>query len=602
MSQAGMACNPLAGRPIVAGMSSHGSSGAWGHMTGAAGVVDALRRAGVTRVFGIPSVENTWLFDAFQASPIEMVLCTHEQNAAFMADAHARLTGKLAACVLAPGQGLVKALCGVAQARMDSSPVVVLVAGGRFNPTVDRRRLEPRYDQLALAKPVAKRVFRIEEPEMVPSAMARAVQLAWKGEPGPVVVEIPMDVQQGRARMEGTGFRPGPRVLSAEAERALEQAVALMQTARQVGIYAGAGCFQALVELEELAEKLDAPVATSLSGLGALPAIHPLSVGFGPGPAGSPIASEAFAACDLVLALGCRFSEAATGGFQLKFDVPLVHVDIEPGVAGLNLPAEVAVTAPAKVAIRYLLDRLEDRQHPNMRERIRLAKRELRQRLDGRPDWTDAVDPIKFYRQLRELMSSEDVLVLDAGHHAYYAFACYPVQAPRTLLAPVDYRASGFAIPAAVAVGLDRPDGRVVACIGDGGFLQTHQELLTARRCNLAPVVVVFADQQLGLVRSFQERVLGRETAVDLVPVDYELLAQALGVRYACIRRDDELVAGLKRALTLEAPVIVELRVAYREAATYLRVAEQLERKRLPRGASLRVGARLILKKILGRR
>jgi len=271
-------------------------------------------------------------------------------------------------------------------------------------------------------------------------------------------------------------------------------------------------------------------------------------------------------------------------------------------VAGLNLPAEVAVTAPAKLAIRFLLDRIEARSHPQMRERIRAAKRDLRQRLDAREAWPDAVDPIKFYRLLRELMSSEDILILDAGQHAFFGFACYQVQAPRTLLAPVDYRASGFAIPAAVAVGLDRPDGRVVACIGDGGFLQTHQELLTARRCNTAPVVVVFADQQLGLVRSFQERVLGRETAVDLVPVDYEQLAAALGVRYVCVRHDGEVTAGLKRALTMQAPVIVELRVAYREASGYLRVAEQLERRRLPRAASLRVGARLILKKILGRK
>lgn len=574
-------------------------------MTGAAGVVDCLRRAGVVRVFGIPSIENSWLFDAFSASSIEIVLTTHEQNTTLMADAHARVTGELCACLLAPGQALAKGLAGIAQARMDSVPMVVLVSSPVPSPYGSRAsqgRLEPRYDQLALARSVCKRVFRIEEPELVPSGMARAVQLARRGEPGPVLVEIPMDVQRGRARMEGTGFRPGPRVLTPEAELALGKAVVCLQRAERVGLYVGAGCFDALDELAELAERLDAPVATTLSGLGALPAIHPLSVGFGPGPAGSPIAQAAFADRDLMLAVGCKFSEAATGGFSLPKPACLVHVDIEPGVAGLNMPADVCVCAPAKMAFRFLLDRLEQVEGSDVRLRIRDEKRALRKQVAARPEWTHAVDPFKFFGQVRELLAGEDVLVLDAGQHAFFAVANYQVQSARSLLMPVDYRVSGYAVPAAVAACLARPDLRVLACTGDAGFLQTCSELLTARRCNCAPVVVVFADQQLGLVRDFQNRVFGRETAVDLMPVNYEQLAQALGVQHRVIHNDSEVEPVLKDALTCEAPVVVELRVSYEEAAPYLRVTRNMERKRLPRAAALRLGARLLLKKLFRRK
>ena len=582
-------------------MKQRGSSSAWGYMTGAAGVVASLRRAGVGRVFGIPSIIGSPLFDAFADSPVEIVLVTDEQSAAFMASAHARLTGELSACVLSPGQGLARAVCGIAQARMDSTPMLVLVASGTSVPPSGRDRPEPLFDQLAMARPVCKRVFLLDEPEMVPSGMSRAVQLARSGEPGPVLVEIPADVQRGSARMEGTGFRPGPRVLQPEAAEELDRACQFIESSLQVGLYAGSGCFEALAELSELAERLDAPVATTLSGLGALPLIHPLSVGFGPGPAGSPMAQAAFASCDLVIAVGCRFSEAAAGGLSVDLNAALVHIDIEPGVAGGNMTADAAVTAPAKQALRYFLDRIADQEHPEMRRLIRDAKRQQRRCLNERPEWDDAVDPVKFFVQLHELLASEDVVVLDSGHHAFFGVACFPVQAARTLLMPVDCRAAGFAVPAAVAAKLARPHGRVVGCVGEGGFLRTGQELLTARRCNVAPVVVVFADRQPGLSSALNQRVLRREAAVDLAPVDYQQMAESMGVRYVCIHRDRELVDGLKWALTIEAPVVVELRVAWRDAATYLRIANKLELRRLPRAASLRLGARLVLLGILGR-
>ena len=579
-------------------MDENSNTSAWGHMTGAVGVVDSLRRAGVERVFGIPSIEGTWLFDAFDASRIDFVTVTQEQSAVFMADATSRLTGELSACVLAPGQGLAKAMAAIAQAMMDSSPVVVLVAGAGPRGMGDDRSSSSISNQLAMVRSVAKRVLRIDEPEMVPSAMSRAVQLARQGEPGPVVVEIPQDVQRGSARMEGTGFRQGPRLLSRKAVAALSQTVQLMNEAQQVGLYVGAGSFDALDELKQLAEKIQAPVATSLSGLGALPSIHKLSVGFGAGQMGSMVAQAALSKCDLILAVGCKFSEMVSGGIDWHPDAPVIHIDIGPGNAGANIETKLAITAPARQALRYLLDRLQPMEHPEMLELIKDQKRVQRRLLRERHDWTDAVDPVKVFLHLREALTGEDVLVLDAGNHAMFAFASYEVQAARSLIAPVDYRASGFSVAAGVAAKLARPDQRVVACVGDGGFLQAHVELLTARRCNVDPVVAVFADNSLGMVKAFHQRVLGRQTEVDLVPIDYEQLAKSFGVEYLCIRHDGQLQEGIRKALTMEAPVVLELRVQYRDITPYVRIVSQLERKRLPRSATLKLGARLILKKL----
>lgn len=579
-------------------MNNIGNTSAWGHMTGAAGVVDSLRRAGVERVFGIPSIEGTWLFDAFDASSIDFVMVTQDQSAVFMADSSARLTGELSACVLAPGQGLAKAMAAIAQARMDSSPIVILVSGAGPRGMEDDRSSASISNQLAMVRSVAKRVLRIDEPEMVPSAMSRAVQLARQGEPGPVVVEIPQDVQRGMARMEGTGFRLGPRLLSEEAASDLEKTVHLMDRAQQVGIYAGAGCFEALDELKQLAEKIHSPVATSLSGLGALPSIHKLSVGFGGGQAGSLVAQSALSQCDLILAVGCKFSEMVSGGIRWRPPAPVVHVDIEPGTAGANIDTELAITAPSRLALRYLLDRVEQREHPQMLELIKEGKRQQHRMARERKNWSDAVDPVKVFLQLREALAGDDVLVLDSGNHAMFGFASYEVQAARTLIAPVDYRVSGFSVPAAVAAKLARPDQRVVACVGDGGFLQSHVELLTARRCNCAPVVVVFADRSLGMVKTYHQRVLGRQTAVDLVPVDFEQLAKAMGLAYLCVKRDEQLEEGIRKALTMEAPVVLELRVEYRDLTPYVRIISQLETKRLPWSAALKIGARLVLKKL----
>ncbi len=575
-------------------------TGDWGHMSGAQGVVDSLRRAGATRVFGLPSVENSLLFEALRDSELELVLATREAGAAMMADADARLTGSVGVCLLSAGPGLLSALEGVAQARRDSSPLLVLIAGAPSGGGA--AFAEPFPEARAAARPLCKETIRIEAAEEVPLHLSRALRLCREGEPGPVMVEIPREVQRERARMEGTGFRPGPRVLDEAAEAGLNQALALIERAPRICLYVGAGAVEAAEEVAELAVRLGAPVASTISGLGVLPFIHPWSVGFGPGPAGSPVAEKAFADCALLLAVGCRFAEAATGFGCFRPRVPMVHIDVAPRPLGADFPATLQIAAPARLALRYLLDRLAARERPELCELIRNEKRALRCALDERPELSDAVDPIRFFRVLRESLAGEDVLVLDCGQHAFYALSAFPAMAPRRWLMPVDFRSAGFAVPAAVAAKLALPENHVVACVGDAGFAVSGFELLTARRCNISPVVAVFADENLGLVRSAQKELFGRESCVDLVPVDYQKQAEALGVAYLRVRRDAELGETLRRALTLEAPVILEVRASYRESPRFLQAVLRSEWERMPRSLALRLGARMLLRRLFRRR
>jgi acetolactate synthase-1/2/3 large subunit len=444
---------------------------------------------------------------------------------------------------------------------------------------------------------MCKRAFRLRDAEEVPPVLAQSIRLAREGEPGPVLVEIPLSAQHQQAHLEGTGFRTIPRALSAEAMDKLEQIALWIDSAQSVALHAGAGCQNALTELEELSERLCAPVSTTISGMGTLPYIHPMCVGFGPGAAGSPVAEDAFGESDLVLAIGCKSCMLSPDMLGTRVGARVAIIDIEP-TSG-DSPRLLTVGASAKQALRYLLDRVAEKPNPSMREKIRVAKRRLRKSLGERAAWTDAVDPVNFFSQLRELLSADDYLVLDSGRHAVFAIAVYPVHSARTLLAPVDFRAAGFSVPAAVAVKLARPENRVVACVGDGGFLRTGVELLTARRCDVAPVVVVFADRELGEEMEGDTTMLSRATAVNLMPVDYEGMARSLGVSYLCIRNDNELEDGLTQAVTMDRPVLVELRVAYREASTSLKVSHREDLTGTARSSALLTGARWILRKLL---
>ena len=566
---------------------------AWGFMTGAKGVASSLHKSGVRRVFGIPSAQSTALFEAIHKMGIEVILSTQDQNASIMADAHARITGGLGVCLVSQGQGLDKALAGIAQAKADSSAMLVLVATGPIEYTKPTHQ-----DQLLRLTSVCKKILVPDEAAQIPPFLAQAVQVALGQEPGPVAILLPPNVQEGQARMEGTGFYRKLTPLSQKAQETLDVLLDMLQEAKRIGLYVGAGCIQATPEVAQLAERLAAPVATTLSGMGILPYSHPLCVGFGPGRVGSMPAYDAFGDCDLMLAIGCKFSEGATGGLSQAFPARIVLIDIAPENRTQALNPILCIQSPAKQAVRYLLDHQLPQPVTNPTETLAKAKSKAHKKLHQRTAWTDSVDPLKVFATLRSHLGHDDLLVLDAGHHIYYGIAAYAVEAPRTLLLPADYRLRGFAIPAAIAAQLAQPDSLVIACVDDRGFLHSFQEVLTAQRCNVPLLILLFTDSSFGLTQTISSRYVGRENAVELLPIDYERLCQALNIRYNLVRTDAKFVPALEKSLSHQGITLIELRISYRDLAPYLRIRQKLERRRLPWAASLRLGTRALLKRI----
>ncbi len=571
--------------------------------TGAQRVVKALEECGVECTFGIPGAQILELVDALVDANIRNVLTTSELSAAFMADGYARASGRTGVCIAIPGPGFTNMITGLAEAYLDSSPVVVLVIGMEADGKAFHVH---EIAQLDTAKPVTKATVRVDSGDEIDAAMARAFGLAEQGEPGPVVVEIArkclrervprvspaqsgaeIAADPGGPPPKGRGGSVGSSSEGPDADGEVVGRIArMLSEAKHCGIYAGKGAWGAHRQVRELAELLGAPVATTVSGKGVLPEDHELAVGFGFGPSGSAVAEEVFAQCDVVLALGCKFGEMSTAKWGMEVPAKLIHIDTNPAVFDKNYPAAIAMCKDAKLAVEHILRSLkaqgvERRVDSALVDNILRAKR---LHVEGAMAQTaeDAVHPSRLLMRLRDIVGRGAVVVTDCGNHQLWAISDCQAFEPRTFLTPADYQAMGFGVPAAIGAGIGCPHKRVVCICGDGGFLMTGFELLTAVREGVDVSVIVFNDGALGLIKGVQEKVFGRSAWVDLVPLNYESLAAAMGVNYVHIHNHQDLAQGLRQMHASDKPVLVNVNIAYDNWPKHTEGAVKSQFKRLP--------------------
>ena len=570
-------------------------------MRGAQAMAETLVELGVRRVYGIPGAQNVEFFDSLEGVDLETVLVTHELGASFMADAEARLTGRPGVIAVVPGPGLTNCLTGLAEAYMDSVPVVCIASGVRA-------RLPFRYqlhqiDQLGMAAPVCKKVFRVESPEEIPALTTEAFRLAASGEPGPVVIEFPSDLALEKSRMDSIVLpdeaTPIDRIQVGKiADRLL--------AAQKVGLYVGQGVFGHQADLRIIAEHLQAPVATTISGRGALPEDDPLSVGFGMTDSGHPAAVEAFSRCDLVLAVSCKFGEVSTGSYGMNYQGELIHVDINPEVLGTNYEASMHLAAPAGPFLKALRRRIEDtparEEDRELKELIADHKQAVEKEGSQAKKRPDSVAPERFMVELARRMPRDTVMVTDSGGHMFWAISHFPIRAERSFLAPVDYQSMGYGTPAAVSAAIECAGKRpVVATIGDGCFLMTGIEMLTAVRRKVPLLLVVFRDKELGIIRQIQEKMYARPAAVDLSEgPDFQKLAEGFGAEYRLIAGDEEVSTVLDEVVPVSGPTVLEVRVRYDKWNRYFQGALKANMRSLSKMQILGMGLRLLKRKIFG--
>ncbi len=582
--------------------------------------VHALEQLGITHTFGIPGVHNTELYDEVaNSSQIMPLLVTHEGGGAFMADAFSRINwGGLRAqgaaresraigtLLIVPAAGLTHAASGIGEAFLGGIPMLVITGGIRTD-TPQRFKLHG-VDQLEIARGFTKAAFRVLSLDEVVPTIFEAYRLATSGFPGPVLVEIPVNLQLFSGSVDEPPAWQAPALPAAPEATAISQAAELLARARQVGIFAGWGARHAQAQLIQLAERLNAPVSTTLQGLAVFPADHVLHAGFGFSRSAVPAARNAFKGCDALLAVGTRFSEIPTGSFGAQVPADLVHVDIDPEVFNANYPARVAVEGDAQVVLSALLSELQRRMpEPPATEAGNALRQQIAQDKAAYlktwfdHDSGDRVNPARFFAALREQMPADSITVLDDGNHTFLAAELYPQPQGSQLITPADFNAMGYAVPAGIGAKLAAPNREVAVIVGDGCFAMTCMEIMTAAANRLGVVFYVFKDGALSQIAQAQQRPYQRLTCTELgQSIDLAGVAQATGAAYVALPDDARAAAAIAQARELAAqgqPVIVDVAIDYGKPTAFTLGTTQTNFSGFPLAQKLRFVRRLVARK-----
>jgi acetolactate synthase-1/2/3 large subunit len=544
-----------------------------GKMTGATSVVETLIQEGCECVYGIPGAQENELWDAMKSKGLPYLLVTHEFSAACMADGYARATGKPGVLCVVPGPGVTNSLTGLGEALIDSVPVVAIVGdiakGEKFRPFQVHC-----LDQVALLQPVTKGVFEVTEVGQIPMAIRRAFALACSGEPGPVAVVVPYTML-----IEVFQYKCPPLVPEGVPfdEAAFLNAVRLLSDPKlKVGIYAGQGCMDHGDALAALAEVLQAPVATSVSGKGVIPDTHPLAVGWGYGPQGTVTAEKVFKGkpllpnhhgVDCVLAIGVRYSEVSTCFYSQPQTKHVIHVDANANNLGRVMKTDVCVHSDASVFLAKALEQADCLRRPTD-GKLLAHIRELKAEDCKRYNVVEAkcgADPMAFVLALRRGMPEDGLLFVDVTVTEHLAAEAYRVCRPRTYFNPTDNQAMGWSVPAAVGAQRVLPRRTVATLTGDGCFLMSAMEVSTAAREGLPVKFFVLDDQAYHYMQMLQKAAYLRTTATILARLDYAALAKAFGVAYMEILSNDRLDENVRAALCHPGPALIRVVTDYRD-------------------------------------
>lgn len=541
-------------------------------LSGAEFVVEELARRGITTVIGIPGGAILPLYDALTQSGVRHVLARHEQGAGFIAQGMARATGKPAVCLATSGPGVTNLITALADARADSVPLVAITA--QVPRALIGTDAFQEVDTCAIARPVTKASFFATSAAELRRILPHAFDLAASGRPGPVLVDIPKDVFKEQLTRSApsdaqTDLAPEPRPsvaaretrvarrLDANQPATWREVAALIEQSRRPLLYIGGGIHMSGADraLAELVERADIPVVCSLHGLGSFPADDPRCLGM-LGMHGAPYANHATEEADLVLAIGARFDDRATGiPEQFCREASIVHIDIDPRELGKIKPAAIGIAADARSALLSLLGELRPLEHPEWRARLEALRRQHPLSLQG--------SACALLEALDASLRPGTIVTTDVGQHQMWVAQCLKFRTPRTLLTSGGLGTMGFGLPAAIGAALDR-DGTPVVCVtGDGSLLMNLQELATLAELGLDVKVLVLNNGQLGLVRQQQQLFYGRRFSAAHFEQrsDFAALAEAFGIRGERAAAHELSSARLTRWLASSGPMLLDAQI-----------------------------------------
>jgi acetolactate synthase-1/2/3 large subunit len=524
-------------------------------MTGAQWVVQALRAQGVDMVFGYPGGAIMPVYDALYDGGVEHLLCRHEQGAAMAAIGYARSTGKVGVCIATSGPGATNLITGLADALMDSVPLVAIT--GQVGSALIGTDAFQEIDVLGLSLACTKHSFLVESLNALPEIMADAFAIATSGRPGPVLIDIPKDIQLAMGELP-------PHLMPVEEQFAhpiaeLQQAYDMIAAAQKPMMYVGGGVgiAQAVPALRDFIATTGIPSVATLKGLGAPDANDPCYLGM-LGMHGSKAANLAVQECDLLIAVGARFDDRVTG--KLNTFAPhaaVIHMDIDPAEMNKLRQAHVALQGDLKTLLPALKQPLSIN---NWRDHAMALKAQSEPRYDHPGE---AIFAPLLLKQISERKAAETVVTTDVGQHQMWAAQHMQFSRPENFITSSGLGTMGFGIPAAVGAQVARPDDMVICVSGDGSFMMNVQELGTIKRKQLPLKILLLDNQRLGMVRQWQELFFdGRYSETNLSDnPDFITLASAFDIPGQRISRKDQVDAALDAFFNSEGPYLLQVSI-----------------------------------------
>jgi acetolactate synthase-1/2/3 large subunit len=534
-------------------------------MIGAKALMKALEKEGVKEVFGLPGGANLPMYDEFARCDIRHILTRHEQSAAHMADGFGRVSRKPGVCFATSGPGATNILTGIATAQADSAPMVAVT--GQVPVAMIGRDAFQESDIIGMSNPVVKYAFQPREASEIPEVVRKGFFIAETGRPGPVLIDIPKDVQQNEAEMvfpdefKIRGYHPwtDPDIIN------VEKAINMLLSAEKPIILAGGGTIisSAFAELQALAELLMIPVVTTFKGKGAFPENHPLSLG--PiGMHGHAEANKIMTEADCVLAIGTRFSDRSVGTFEaFEKRLKIIHMDVDPAEIGKNQTTSVAVLGDVRASLRIMVKMLMQKaikktEENNWLKHVKETKAYWKENLKIHPGEMGAA---KILRKLRELLPHESIVTTEVGQHQMWASLFFDVIQPGTFFSSTGLGTMGWGFPAAIGAKVARPNVPVVDIAGDGSFAMTENSLATAVLEDIPVIVFVLNNSSLGMVAQWQRTFYQRRMiGVDEKHCpDYVKLAESYGAQGIRAQSMDELDRAIKSALSSNVATVIDI-------------------------------------------
>ncbi|HUO04835.1 MAG TPA: biosynthetic-type acetolactate synthase large subunit [Candidatus Binataceae bacterium] len=541
-------------------------------LTGAQIVIESLIAEGVDVIFGYPGGTILPTYDALLDSKIKHVLVRHEQGATHMAEGYARVTGRPGVAMVTSGPGATNTVTGIVDAYMDSTPLVIL--SGQVPTSLIGNDAFQEADFVGITRPVTKHNYLVKDVRDVARVIKEAFYIAGTGRPGPVVVDLPKDVQQAEHtfkypdNVDLRGYKPTVRGNPRQIERAIEA----IETSARPLFYVGGGVqwSGAAAELRELVDKLGIPTTETLMGLGSIAASDPMRLGM-LGMHGSYGVNTAVCNTDCLVSIGARFDDRVTGriaDFAPKADT-IVHVDIDPSSISKNVKVDIPIVGDIKSVLVDMIEMVKTRENvakkraewAKWRKQIREWEKEkplyangLAGRKDGR------VSPVQLMAELHKITKGDCILATDVGQHQMWAAQLFPFENPRSWLTSGGLGTMGYGFPAGIGAKFAAPDKRVVVISGDGSIQMNIQELATAVEYKVDITVIVLNNYYLGMVRQWQEKFYYERYSYSAMSVpNFVKLADAYGAHGFRVEHAKDLAPTLKKAFATSGPVIVDV-------------------------------------------